>query len=187
MKKPILSVETALGLLVILPLFLAHCRKASDDRGELDANVLIAGARTYVSKEILSSKIVIEPGNPRNDRTLRTRDILWSSAAVITFRGQPAIVAPLHFTQDIFLRTTWGGNNNFRLDNQERLLVFQDSGHVWHAQMVTTLPDTSFLQSDQSHFSGLILVEDWWGNPSTNIIFCRMEGWRDMSPVRTRT
>jgi len=108
---------------------------------------------------------IYQPGNPRNDRVQRARDILWSSATVTTFRGRPAVIAPIHFEKDIFLRTTWGGNNNFRLDNQEKLLVYQDSLFAWHAESVTTLPDTTYLNSDRQRFTGMILVDDWWGNP----------------------
>ncbi|OJW57138.1 MAG: hypothetical protein BGO55_12530 [Sphingobacteriales bacterium 50-39] len=91
--------------------------------------------------------------------------MLWSSASVTLFRGHPAVLIPVHFAKDVFVKTTWGGNNCFRLDNQERLLVYQDSSHSWHAERVTSLPDTLYLRSNQKMFTGMVLVDDYWGNP----------------------
>jgi len=163
MRKPILSAGAVLGLILVAPFFFSQCRK-TDTGSERMPPDLIAGARAFVAK-LREQPPVYQPDNPRNDRTERNREELWASAAVMTFRGWPAVVVPLHSQKDIFLRTTWGGNHNFRLDNQEKLLVYQDSLHAWHAELVTTLPDTTYLNSDRQRFSGMILVDDWWGNP----------------------
>lgn len=165
MKKPIHTAAAALGLLLTLPLFFFNCRKSGANKGEPDSSVLIARASAFVSNEILNRPAVLQPGNPRNDRTQRPREIIWSSAGIINFRGRPAVIAPLHFQKDIFIRTSWGGNNNFRLDNQAKLLVYQDSVNAWHAEVVTSFPDTGYLRSDQTLFTGLVLVDDYWGNP----------------------
>jgi hypothetical protein len=144
----------------------SSCRKdQNSSKREPDALSLIAKARAFVSNEVINQPAVLQPGNPRNDRTQRSREIVWSNASIMDFHGQLAVVAPLHFSKEIFVRTPFGGNNNYRLDNQARLLVYQDSAKAWHAEVVTTLPDTSFLNSNQQRFSGLVLVDDWWGNP----------------------
>jgi len=165
MRKPILTVFVLSGLVLALSLISLNCRKVYIHNGELDSTELIARAQVFVSDSILRQPNIYRSGNPHNDRTQRTREILWASAGVMTFRGRPAVVAPLLFQKDIFLRTTWGGNHNFRMDNQEKLLVYQDSLLAWHAELVTTLPDTTYLSSGRQQFSGMILVDDWWGNP----------------------
>jgi hypothetical protein len=170
MKKPILS-TVAVTLLLCIPLFFPNCRKSDVRRGEPDATELIAQARAFVANDVTSRPAVLLPGNPRNERTQRQRDIVWANASIMNFRGQPAVVAPLHFPKEIFVRTPFGGNNNYRLDNQAKLLVYQDTAKAWHAEVVTSLPDTNFLHSTQSRFSGLILVEDWWGNPINKYMY----------------
>lgn len=161
--RPVLSSAAVLITLLLLPLFFPSCHKAGNI-GELTAYDLISRARSYVSS-IQQRSPVYHADNPRNDRTSRSRELIWSSAWITLFRGRLAVLVPVHFTKDIFIKTTWGGNNCFRLDNQERLLVYQDSSRGWHAERVTWLPDSLYLKSDQTKFTGMVLVDDYWGNP----------------------
>lgn len=161
--KPILSYAAVLSVLLFLPLFFYRCSKA-DRNGELVTNDLISMARSYVSL-IQQHTPVYQTNNPRNDRTSRSQELLWSSAWVTLFRGRQAVLVPVHFIKDIFVKTSWGGNNYFRLDNQERLLIYQDTSKRWHAERITWLPDSLYLRSAQKDFTGLVLVDDYWGNP----------------------
>lgn len=160
--KPILSSATLFSALLFLLLFFSHCYKVTNN-AELTASDFMATAKSYVSS-IQTQSPVYQAGNPHNDRTSRSRELIWSSATITRFRSRPAVLVPFHFIKEIFIKTTWSGNNNFRLDNQAQLLVYQDSTTSLHAEVVTTLPDTNFLDSDQTRFSGVILVDDWWGN-----------------------
>src|SRR5581483_5381897 len=154
MRKPILTIFAVPGLVLALSLFSLNCHKVDIHNGDLDSIELITRAQAFFSNNILRQPGKYRSGNPHNDRTQGSREVLWASAAVMTFRGSPAVVVPLHFQKEVFLRTTRGGNHNFRLDNQEKLLVYQDSLHAWHAELVTTLPDTTYLSSVSQRFSG---------------------------------
>jgi len=160
--RSILSSFAIFCTLLFLPLFFYRCNKA-DNNGTLTPHI-ISEARAYV-QAIQNQAPVYEANNPRNDRTTRSRELLWSSAWVTLFRGRPAVLVPVHFAKDIFVKTTSGGNNCFRLDNQEKLLVYQDSSLAWHAERVTSLPDSLYLKSGQETFTGFVLVDDYWGNP----------------------
>ena len=161
--RPILSSVIVFSALLFLPLFFSHCNKTENNE-ELAAHDLISRARAYVQL-VQDQSPVYQADNPRNDRTDRSRELLWSSAWVTLFHSRPAVLVPVHLTKDIFVKTTWGGNNCFRIDNQEKLLVYQDSTHSWHVERVTRLPDSLYVRSNQKTFTGMILVDDYWGNP----------------------
>ncbi|HVU57991.1 MAG TPA: hypothetical protein VHD83_23180 [Puia sp.] len=161
--KPIQSSAVVFSVLLFLSLFFNCCHKAGNN-GEITSHDIITSARAYVQL-IQNQSPLYQNDNPHNDRTTRSRELLWSSAWLTQFRGRPAVLVPVQFSKDIFVKTTWGGNNCFRLNNQERLLVYQDSTRGWHAERVIWLPDSLYLRSNQTMFTGIVLVDDYWGNP----------------------
>jgi hypothetical protein len=163
MRKLILNRRGIIPLVMTLTLF-QYCRKSDISRFQTDD--LSHQAETYFNTNVLDHLPSYKAGNPYNDRTQRTKKVLWDGTAIVIFRDRPAVLAPVQFERDLFVTSDWGGKNSFRLDNCEKLLMYKDVSQVWHTELVTFLPDTSFLLSDhQERFSGMVLVDDWWGNP----------------------
>jgi hypothetical protein len=69
------------------------------------------------------------------------------------------------------VQTIQGGNHLFSLDNTAKLLLYRDAAMTWHAEMVTLLPDTAWLNNCHAVFSGVVLVEDWWDNPMDRLLY----------------
>lgn len=96
-------------------------------------------------------------------RSCAARTVDWSQAAVVDLSLGKAVVVPIQYVKELFVRTTQGGANNFRLSGLARLLVYQSKG-IYHAEVVTGFPDTNYLRHPQCSFSGMVYVEDWSGN-----------------------
>ncbi len=161
MTKPILLLRAYLFYACVLMLFIPCCRKSmSDGRSR---HQLLTEARSWFQGYISTTQ---QRGDAKNERTQSPRMVNWHDATLAKFHNQPAILVPIQTHGDPFIKTDIAGENIFRLDNQQRLMLYQDSAHRWQAELLTFLPDSNFLRSNhQEHFTGVILVEDWWGNP----------------------
>jgi hypothetical protein len=153
-------------LLAGVACLLCQCSKNTGTFNENFQPALITQARNYFLQHIETAVPVNTAANPRNTRTKVRPAAVWDAAYTIPFRNGEAVVVPLHYPKEQFLKTNVGGNNSFKLDDAATLLLYRDSVTAWHAELVTALPDTAFLKSPYTgRFSGIILVDDWWGNP----------------------
>jgi len=183
MTKPILLLRTCLFYSCVLMLLIPCCRKSmSDGHDQLQ---LISEARSWFQRY---TSITLQRGNIPNERTQQPRTLNWNDATLAKFHNQPAILVPIQTQGDPFIKTDLAGDNIFRLDNQQRLMLYQDSAHRWQAELLTFLPDSNFLTSnDQQHFTGVILVEDWWGNPLRKYLHSANGTAGQLAPEDTHT
>ncbi len=145
-----------LPVLFCLGLFLAACKKeAQFSPGGADP--LIESARNYF---IDSVRVMPVSENPR---AVAAREVCWERATVVDLSIGKAVLAPVKYDKELFIRTTQGGPNNFPLSNLTRLLIYRGKGG-FHAEVVTGLPDTNYLRHPGGPFSGLAYVEDWAGH-----------------------
>src|SRR6266567_2007845 len=89
-----------------------------------------------------------------NPRAMAPKTVLWDRATVVDLSMGRAVVVPVRYEKDLFIRTTQGGPNNFHLSNLTHLLVYQSKG-AYHAEMVTGFPDTNYLRHPRGAFSGM--------------------------------
>jgi len=174
MKKLILFHPTMICYALIMVTALLSCRKSMPIATLSEQDKFLSVARSWFLENLATKSPDYHADNPRNARTLQKKQIGWQSAGMVLFRGRPALLAPVIPSKEIFIRADWAGNNIVRLGNEQKLLLYQDTTRLWHAELLTFLPDTNFLGShNQQFFSGIILVDDWCGNPIRKILYTR--------------
>lgn len=150
-------------VLLCIGLFSTTCKKQSPSSLQ-NPDPLIDKAKEYF--------LSLPPVAPRpdNPRAAAAKTVRWDRATVVNLSIGKAVLAPIQYEKDLFIRTTQGGPNNFHLSNLARLLVYQSKG-TFHAEVVTGFPDTNYLRHPRGPFSGMVYVEDWAGNSLAKYLY----------------
>jgi hypothetical protein len=166
MQKPYLFLAVVLYCLLTV-----NCNKSNKLAGGSEKPALIAEAKAFFTAMINTASPVIISGNPGNMRTQTARSVLWEEAHLSPFGKSTAVVVPLHFAKPLFVKSNLSGGSRISLDNLTKLLLYRDSAGAWHAEMITAIPDTAWINHCHKPFSGISLIEDWWGNPEKRFLF----------------
>ncbi|HWK02183.1 MAG TPA: hypothetical protein VNS58_01040 [Puia sp.] len=152
-----------LFVLLCVGLFFTTCKK--DTHSSLpNADPFIAKAKAYF---LSVSSATSRADNPR---AVAARTVRWDQATVVNLSVGRAVLVPVRYDKELFIRTTQGGPNNFHLSNLTHLLVYQSKG-LFHAEVITGFPDTNYLWHPRGHFSGIVYVEDWVGNALAKYLY----------------
>jgi len=101
--------------------------------------------------------------NSANYRAKLSRTLLWDQATDVSISGTEAVVVPIQFLKDIYLRADNSGPALFSLSDACRLVLYRDSANNMRCQQLTFVPDSTMHPGD-SAFNGIMLTEDWSGN-----------------------
>jgi len=125
-----------------------------------DSQDLIRGAQAW-----FESQSAVPAREPFNRRTSTARVPVWDQARVLDQGDGPAVIVPVHYSRPFYLMTRQGGPRLYQGDDISHLVLYKDPTHVFHAEMVTALPDTSYIPRAGVPFTGLLLVDHWDGTP----------------------
>lgn len=148
-------------LILLLPIFFTACQKKI--AGTSKPNPLITQAQTFFNGVLLQNL----PLNSANFRANQVRVADWDQAKVLTLSVGPAVVAPLHFDSQLFVRTPLAPSSLLDLSLLTKLVIFRDSNGQFSYQVLTLIPDSNAIAGNNV-FSGIVLSEDWSGNSLTN-------------------
>lgn len=155
-KLPLLF---SLGAIALL---LGSCHKERNARQLSPDALLIQQAHQYFSDSVLSVRPALAGGSG-NPRLSCPRVPQWDSAYTIPTVIGKAVVVPVRYSKSLHVRTSFSGLKLFDLNELTRLVIYQDDGHRYHAEMVTSFPDSVALRGGGSPFTGILFVEDWMG------------------------
>lgn len=169
------SFPSILLLLILASPFQACKKSFTSNLSKTDKDSFMDSAKLYFIEHVQNTKPFIKDGNLKNLRTQTLKYPLWEHAYKADLISVTGVVVPLQFNEELFVQTTQGGAHLFSLANVSKLLLYKDEMNTWHAELVTLLPDVAWINDCHSNFSGLIDIEDWWGNP-INKLLCGKDG-----------
>ena len=136
--------------------------------------LLISQARDYFGREVLP---LYEP-----DSTVSLEDArmslhkapVWAEAYVQELSIGKTVVVPVEIREPLYVKLD-GGTISLSASQITWLLMYQDALFQWHAEVITKVPDDSYLQQlpvahsfsgtlSRRGFTGKIRVEDWQGH-----------------------
>lgn len=87
----------------------------------------------------------------------------WGRAYMKNLPTGRAVIVPLTFSKEISYKLTDGRYEP--INGKSYMLMYKDTNGIVHAEVVTRMPDSDYLNSEKgsSSFSGAVLVEDWEG------------------------
>jgi hypothetical protein len=143
--------------------FTVSCSKTSSQHdpslSPSDQSLLTAAQHYFTDSVLPSSNSHSQTAIPRKSSPKTPN---WSHARVVTLEKAPAVIVPLSFSQKIYLHSALDPQNIYLIDSLARLLIYPDANGLFHAEIVTAIPDSSFRTGP--NFQGIILAEDWTGH-----------------------
>lgn len=100
----------------------------------------------------------------KNPRKLLERRPLWDKASIMNLSSGFAVVIPVHYNKPFIIKSNVGGNKFYNINDLTKLLIYQDKDQHYHAELITSIPDSNYKSLVNEAFNGLLLVEDWYGN-----------------------
>lgn len=145
-------------LAIILPVF-NSCLKSTNNLAASNEKRFIAEARKFFDAA------TSESGHPATDyKSQSPRTVIWEQAKTLNVSGGYALIAPIQYELPLFVKTEFNGGTVFHLNDLSQLFIYCDSNKLFHLEVLTKFPDTSYLRNPAGKFTGFVFVDDWWGN-----------------------
>lgn len=184
---------TTILLLIILCYNFQSCKKNSDNTGQRSLNQqLIESSKQFFESHVQQlTKLPLE-----NDRISAAKSLNWTLAKVRQLSNGPAVVVPVQYKKALSVKTNFGGLKLFTLNEITQLVVYKDANNTYHAELLTTFPDSTAVNPSSKKFTGIIFVEDWSGkrlrqfkynSESAVLVYNGQNGFPEKSPVITST
>lgn len=151
--------RTFLILPALVAIFFSSCYKNPNISIQSQETAFILQAHKYFNDSILAIHNV-----PGDYKSQVGREIIWEKAKALNWKTERAILVPLKYNDPLFVKTTFSTNSIFNLNNLTQLLVYATPDNRIHAEVITYLPDTTYLKDPSGSFSGFLFADDWWGN-----------------------
>ena len=144
--------------------FVVACNKHDANDTQSSPSAVIASARHYFESSVLpvpASAATVS----QNPRAALPKTPIWGMAYTTKTDLGEMVVVPVAVKSNIYLKIN-NGNQSFSAGLFTSLVVYKDGSGSYHAQLVTKIPDGSYVSdlSAGKKFSGVVLVEDWQGN-----------------------
>ena len=143
---------TYLSFLIASLLLLGQgCKKAAEaDLSHQQS--LIKSAKDYFNQYVVSTAINSPASsdtghekNSRNPRKTSQKTADWNHAAITRLSTGEAVVVPLHYRKPFVIKSNLSGKTKlYSINDLAKLLIYQDAGKRYHAEVVTYLPDSSY-------------------------------------------
>jgi len=151
---------------MLLIILISGCKK-NDLIDNGSSNLLIDSSRSFFEKEVLSKS----PGSTDNSIMVRiddpgkwrTKSPLWEKATLTSISTGPAVVVPIRFKEPYLIQNTFSGKKVYSSDDVNQLLIYKDKEGAFHAEKLTFLPDSNYVNLKGHAFTGIISVETWAG------------------------
>lgn len=144
--------------------FVVACHKQDANTGQHSPADLIANARHFFESTVLP--VQASAGTlSQNPRAALPKTPIWGMAYTTKTAIGDMVVVPVAIKSNFYLKTNHG-NQSFSAGLFTSLVVYKDSQGSYHAELVTKIPDDSYVAdlSAGKQFSGVARIEDWQGN-----------------------
>lgn len=153
--------------LIVSLYFIQSCQKENHfgfDNQISPRASLLGESRLYFKQQITDQHLEPMPNNPRH----RAGKVpLWDRAEKVQLSVGEGLKVPLQYRERISLLI--GPNQEeVPLEELSYLLVYKDQLAHYHYEVVTQVPNAEYWTHRHEAgrtFSGIIIVEDWWGRP----------------------
>jgi len=147
-------------LLIIIPILFTACKKSQNGKNAMPAyQEIIESAKDYFHTYIENPK----QGSSGVNRVDAAKTIDWQVAYVANLSHGPCVIVPIHYVNDLLIKSTAGGENLFSLNDITHLIIYKGNTNTYHAEIITAFPDTIDLKSSTQGYTGFVLVENWSG------------------------
>jgi hypothetical protein len=145
--------------LAIVCLVFSYCRKDNPVEGEDEYRITIEEARSFFDKELAHAAKLT-----KRHELITTPD--WQHFSVREAGDKKVLIIPLVFKNDLTIKAN-EDKASLSVQSLTRLFFYKESNDRIVAELVTTVPDDTFLdnRSAGKQFTGMVWIERWNGSP----------------------
>lgn len=151
--------------LMLIVTFSISCKKIDSGIQSRDQQ-LINESRQYFESSVLTQAIL--PSNFSDTRKNPFGNIhkapVWDAARKVLLSNANAVLVPVHFKTPFPVNSNFSAQKAYNSDDITRLLVYKDQQNIFHAELLTFFPDSSYAADGTGKFIGIIVTADWAGN-----------------------
>ena len=168
MKQKLLCLLATCSLITGILFYTSCNRKASGNHPSVSVSedeLLITEARAYFEREVLPLYNPDSTVDLDDARMSLHKSPVWAEAEVQDLSIGKAVVVPVEIREPLFVKLD-DGAVSLSASEITWMLVYRDGLSQWHFEVVTKIPDDSYLQQlPTAHlFTGRVRVEDWQGH-----------------------
>ncbi|MEO6547895.1 MAG: hypothetical protein ABIN94_07835 [Ferruginibacter sp.] len=132
-------------------------------------NTLVDSSRSFFEKEVLFRSSGLPADNSlENKKTdpgkFRNKLPIWEKASEVLTSTGAAVIVPIRFAEPYLIQNNFSGKNVYSSDDINQLLIYKDKTGTFHAEKLTFLPDSNYVNLKGHAFTGIISVETWAGD-----------------------
>jgi hypothetical protein len=131
----------------------------------------LASSEFINDAKVFFNDSVINKGFAVNNRAQQSRIVQWTMAQSVPFLNGQAALVPVTYNSAFMIKANFTGDHFYHLDYLTELLIYKDSNAAFHANVVTSFPDSNFFKNPLSSFSGIKFIEDWQGNTIIKLLY----------------
>lgn len=177
MKKLTTYSNYKLLLLFIAVIIVNSCKKENSISNvpliEIKSNKLINDAKNTFNHQIgsISNYQTLSSNSKKSYRHGLSKSPDWKNAAVKTLRNGKAVLVPIEYEKDIFLKVGDTKNSYQSLKTLSYLLIYNNKEKTKTIEWITLMPDDLDYRTSGNKFNGKVIIEDWAGNFKKGYVF----------------
>jgi hypothetical protein len=163
--------------LISFAIFFCSCKKDQSSlhnvNTETDNDQLISNAKDYFKNKVqnisTNEKPLEQAGADAKSLLNPIKSLIkkadWDNAYTQIMPTGNIVVVPILFQDHLYRRPFKTSTFiNVPLENLCKLIVYIDSKAQFHSEVVSSFPDTTYLQNPMNSFTGVAFIQDWQGN-----------------------
>ena len=176
MKKHLIySINVLFALILILSI--NSCRKENSSSNapldEIKSGKIIDEAKNSFNNQIGSilDYQTLSSNSKKSFRHGLAKSPDWKNAVVKTLSKVKAVLVPIAYEKDIFLKVGDTKNSYQSLKALSYLLIYNNKEKAKTIEWVTFIPDNLDYRTNGNKFTGKVIIEDWAGNFKKGYVF----------------
>lgn len=152
-------------MIVGLLLTANSCRKDSSSLKQNSPDFLAEAKEAFTDQIAIDQNYqLLSPSSKKSFRHGLSKSPDWKNANVVNLKKGKAVLVPIIYDKEIFLKVNNKKNNYISLKNLSYLLIYNSKGKGKTIEWVTFMPDNDSYRNDGNKFTGKVVIEDWAGN-----------------------
>ncbi len=157
---------------LIIILSINSCKKEDSDLKQNTTDLITNAKQAFIDQIAINQNYQLLSSNSKKSfRHSLAKSPDWKNAAIKTLRKGKAVMVPIEYEKDIFLKVGDIKNSYQSLKTLSYLLIYDNKEKAKRIEWVTLIPDNVSESNKGTKFTGKVIIEDWAGNFKKGYLF----------------
>lgn len=148
------------------------CKKEDSDLKQNTTDLITNAKQAFINQIVVNQTLQLLSSNSKKSfRHGLAKSPDWKNAVVKTLSKLNAVMVPIAYEKDVFLKLGDTKNSYQSLKTLSYLLIYDDKEKAKTIEWVTLIPDNVSESNKKIKFTGKVIIEDWAGNFKKGYLF----------------